>query len=168
MSGEERITGVITDWTNGLESRTSREDEYSPCYLLACLSCHTMLYAYISKLVNDGIVDIDGELYVLWVVRPDITEEINEAYSEGFQERVAARGKIVGWAPQQKVLSHPSVSCFLSHCGWNSTMEGVSNGMPFLCWPYFADQFLNGTLQNVEEGGCSSRNFKNFVEWMKA
>ena len=153
----------------------------------------------------------------LWVVRPDITVETNDAYPEGFQERVANRGQIVGWAPQQKVLSHPSVLCFLSHCGWNSTMEGVSNGVPFLCWPYFADQFLNETyicdvwkvglkldknqsgivtgeeiknkvekvvgdekfkaralelkrlaMQNVGEGGCSSNNFKNFVEWMKA
>jgi UDP:flavonoid glycosyltransferase YjiC (YdhE family) len=81
----------------------------------------------------------------LWVVRPDITTETSDAYPEGFQERVATRGRMVGWAPQQKVLSHPSISCFLSHCGWNSTMEGVSNGVPFLCWPYFADQFLNET-----------------------
>jgi UDP:flavonoid glycosyltransferase YjiC (YdhE family) len=81
----------------------------------------------------------------LWVVRPDITTETKDAYPEGFQERVATRGRMVGWAPQQKVLSHPSISCFLSHCGWNSTMEGVSNGVPFLCWPYFADQFLNET-----------------------
>ncbi|KAJ0098806.1 hypothetical protein Patl1_21698 [Pistacia atlantica] len=79
----------------------------------------------------------------LWVVRPDITEDANEAYPEGFQDRVANRGKMVGWAPQQKVLSHPSIACFFSHCGWNSTMEGVSNGVPFLCWPYFGDQFID-------------------------
>ncbi|KAJ4707321.1 UDP-glycosyltransferase [Melia azedarach] len=79
----------------------------------------------------------------LWVVRQDITEDANDAYPEGFQDRVATRGQIVSWAPQQKVLSHPSISCFLSHCGWNSTMEGVSNGVPFLCWPYFADQLMN-------------------------
>ncbi|KAK9107262.1 hypothetical protein Syun_023273 [Stephania yunnanensis] len=57
--------------------------------------------------------------------------------------RVASRGQIVGWAPQRDVLAHPSVSCFLSHYGWNSTIEGLSMGIPFLCWPYFADQFLN-------------------------
>ncbi|XP_065861991.1 UDP-glycosyltransferase 83A1-like [Euphorbia lathyris] len=80
----------------------------------------------------------------LWVVRPGTTNETN-VYPQGFEERVADRGKIVEWTPQQKVLSHPSVGCFLSHCGWNSTMEGVANGVSFLCWPYFADQFLNET-----------------------
>ncbi|GFZ19246.1 UDP-Glycosyltransferase superfamily protein [Actinidia rufa] len=79
----------------------------------------------------------------LWVVRPDITYEADDSYPKGFKERVETRGRLVGWAPQQKVLSHPSIACFLSHCGWNSTMESLSNGVPFLCWPYFADQFLN-------------------------
>ncbi|GLT75521.1 hypothetical protein SLA2020_472390 [Shorea laevis] len=79
----------------------------------------------------------------LWVVRPDITEAKDEAYPKGFQASVADRGQMVGWAPQQAVLSHRSIACFLSHCGWNSTLEGISNGVPFLCWPYFADQFMN-------------------------
>lgn len=79
----------------------------------------------------------------LWVVRQNMTDKVNDAYPKGFHDRVATRGLILGWAPQQKVLSHRSIACFLSHCGWNSTMEGLSNGIPFLCWPYFADQFLN-------------------------
>ena len=81
----------------------------------------------------------------LWVVRPGIADGTNNAYPKEFLDRVATRGRMVGWAPQQQVLRHPSVACFLSHCGWNSTVEGVSNGIPFLCWPYFADQFLNGS-----------------------
>ena len=79
----------------------------------------------------------------LWVVRANTVECKKEAYPPGFQDRGGTRGKIVHWAPQQKVLAHPSVACLLSHCGWNSAVEGVNSGLPFLCWPYFADQFLN-------------------------
>ncbi|KAG9440580.1 hypothetical protein H6P81_020745 [Aristolochia fimbriata] len=79
----------------------------------------------------------------LWVVRPNLMTGSAVAYPEIFFERVGERGKIVRWAPQQKVLAHRAVACFVSHCGWNSTTEGLSNGVPFLCWPYFADQFFN-------------------------
>ncbi|KAK6920968.1 UDP-glucuronosyl/UDP-glucosyltransferase [Dillenia turbinata] len=54
-------------------------------------------------------------------------------------------GKIVNWAPQEEVLAHPSTGCFVSHCGWNSVMEGISVGVPFLCWPCFADQLYAQT-----------------------
>ncbi|KAF7074745.1 hypothetical protein CFC21_079571 [Triticum aestivum] len=80
----------------------------------------------------------------LWVVRPDFTSDVlGKAWFDEFQSRIADKGMIVSWCPQQKVLAHPAVACFVSHCGWNSTMEGVRNGVPILCWPYFADQFTN-------------------------
>ncbi|KAK9198710.1 hypothetical protein WN944_013896 [Citrus x changshan-huyou] len=79
----------------------------------------------------------------LWVVRPDFMNKSHAKLPDGFVERVSDRGKLVEWAPQEKVLGHPSVACFLSHCGWNSTLEGLSMGVPFLCWPYFADQYQN-------------------------
>ncbi|XAR64070.1 hypothetical protein NMG60_11024274 [Bertholletia excelsa] len=76
----------------------------------------------------------------LWVVRLDFVNSPFQ-YPDGFKERVAGFGKIVEWAPQEEVLAHPSIACFFTHCGWNSTVEGLTAGVPFLCMPYFADHF---------------------------
>ncbi|KAG6399430.1 hypothetical protein SASPL_140911 [Salvia splendens] len=65
----------------------------------------------------------------------------------GLEERVGKRGLIIkGWAPQLSILSHPSTGGFLSHCGWNSTMEAIACGTPIMAWPIRGDQFYNAKL----------------------
>jgi hypothetical protein len=53
------------------------------------------------------------------------------------------RSVCLGWAPQRQVLQHPSIKVFVSHCGWNSLMEGVASGVPIVAWPVFAEQYIN-------------------------
>ncbi|KZV26974.1 anthocyanidin 3-O-glucosyltransferase 7-like [Dorcoceras hygrometricum] len=69
---------------------------------------------------------------------------------QGFFERTGRIGKLVEWAPQTEVLSHPSVGVFVTHCGWNSTLESILGGVPMICMPFFADQMINRRLmENV-------------------
>ncbi|KAF8015530.1 hypothetical protein BT93_H1143 [Corymbia citriodora subsp. variegata] len=71
----------------------------------------------------------------------------------GFKTRTRDIGFILpSWASQVEILSHPSVGGFLSHCGWNSTLESIANGVPMIAWPLYAEQRLNATLLSEEIG----------------
>ncbi|KAM7269193.1 hypothetical protein ACFE04_024690 [Oxalis oulophora] len=77
----------------------------------------------------------------LFVVRSDLTNQSSTSYLNEFVKTAGTQGKIVQWAPQELVLSHRSIACFLTHCGWSSSLEAITLGVPQLCWPYYADQF---------------------------
>ncbi|XP_010520267.1 PREDICTED: UDP-glycosyltransferase 76E2 isoform X2 [Tarenaya hassleriana] len=81
----------------------------------------------------------------LWVIRPGSIpgSEWTESLPEEFGRIVSERGHIVKWAPQKEVLSHSAVGCFWSHCGWNSTLESIGEGVPLICRPFSGDQRVN-------------------------
>ncbi|KAL2598121.1 hypothetical protein AAZV13_11G204300 [Glycine max] len=81
----------------------------------------------------------------LWVVRPGLIEGSKwlEPLPSGFMENLEGRGLIVKWAPQQEVLAHSSIGAFWTHNGWNSTLEGICEGVPMRCMPCFTDQKVN-------------------------
>ncbi|GKB36140.1 zeatin O-glucosyltransferase-like protein [Tanacetum coccineum] len=59
----------------------------------------------------------------------------------GLEEKVGERGLVLrGWAPQVEILGHSATGGFMSHCGWNSSMESISMGVPVATWPMHSDQ----------------------------
>ncbi|KAL3619937.1 hypothetical protein CASFOL_034849 [Castilleja foliolosa] len=83
----------------------------------------------------------------LWVIREKTANNDDEIDNKlSCLEEVEKRGKIVGWCSQLEVLTHRAVGCFVTHCGWNSTLESVSCGVPVVAFPKWTDQGTNAKL----------------------
>ncbi|XP_030513369.1 UDP-glycosyltransferase 72E3-like [Rhodamnia argentea] len=98
----------------------------------------------------------------VWVVRPPIESSAFGAYfrqekrtedgtpdylPDGFATRTRKVGLVLEmWAPQTEILAHESIGGFLSHCGWNSTLESLINEVPMVCWPLYAEQGMNSAM----------------------
>jgi scopoletin glucosyltransferase len=118
------------------------------CFGSICYFSDKQLYEIASGIENSGHKFI-------WVV-PEKKGKENESEEEkekwlpkGFEERNIKNKKgliIRGWAPQVMILSHTGVGAFMTHCGWNSTVEAVSAGIPMITWPMRGEQFYNEKL----------------------
>ncbi|KAL4642844.1 hypothetical protein ACB092_02G049300 [Castanea dentata] len=79
----------------------------------------------------------------LWVIR---AKENGEEEKLSCREELEQMGMIVPWCSQVEVLTHPSLGCFMTHCGWNSTLESLVLGVPMVAFPQWSDQGTNAKL----------------------
>ncbi|KAJ8638411.1 hypothetical protein MRB53_012678 [Persea americana] len=88
----------------------------------------------------------------MWVGKSGDNEIEMRRLPKGFLEKTTWRGMVVKWCPQERVLSHPSVACFLTHCGWNSSRESLCCGVPVISFPQWGDQVTNAKFLEEVRG----------------
>lgn len=85
----------------------------------------------------------NSEKPFLWIIRPDLVVGDSAVLPPEFVTKTKDRGMLASWCLQEQILKHPSIGGFLTHSGWNSTLESVCNGVPMISWPFFAEQQTN-------------------------
>ena len=81
----------------------------------------------------------NSNCYFLWIVR----ETEQKKLPTNFLQEIAEKGLVVSWCSQLEVLAHKAIGCFMTHCGWNSTLEALSLGVPMVAMPQWTDQPTN-------------------------
>ncbi|MBA0748496.1 hypothetical protein Gogos_005307 [Gossypium gossypioides] len=92
-------------------------------------------------------LELTGLPFLVALKPPMGAQTIESALPEGFQERVNGRGFVYGgWMPQQLILRHLSVGCFVTHCGSGSLAEAMVNDCQLVSVPHVGDQIINARL----------------------
>ncbi|XP_062212146.1 putative UDP-rhamnose:rhamnosyltransferase 1 [Phragmites australis] len=90
----------------------------------------------------------------LWGLRKPHGVPDADILPPGFEERTRGRGLVaMGWVPQISILAHDAVGAFLTHCGWNSIIEGLLFGHPLIMLPIHGDQGPNARLMEGRKIG---------------
>ncbi|KAJ0974986.1 hypothetical protein J5N97_016951 [Dioscorea zingiberensis] len=105
-------------------------------------------FGSVTVMTNKQLVEFawglaDSGLDFLWIIRPDLVRGDSAVLPQEFLTETQRRRMLASWCPQEQVLMHPAIGGFLTHGGWNSTLESICGGVPMLCWPFFAEQQTN-------------------------
>ncbi|KAK4566209.1 hypothetical protein RGQ29_002440 [Quercus rubra] len=101
-----------------------------------------------------------SKFHFLWVVKASEEAKLPEK----FVEEVGNKGLVVQWCSQLEVLSNKAIGCFLTHCGWNSTLEALSLGVPMVGVPQWTDQTMNAKyVQDVWKVGVRAKVCENGI-----
>ncbi|XP_026452427.1 UDP-glycosyltransferase 91C1-like [Papaver somniferum] len=104
--------------------------------------------------VNELAIGLESTgLPFFWVLRKPLNNS-EQSLPLGFEDRTSGRGLVyMKWAPQVKILGHPSIGGFLTHCGYNSVIEGLAFGRVLVLLPMLNDQGLNSRLLDGKKAG---------------
>ncbi|GKA04734.1 gallate 1-beta-glucosyltransferase-like protein [Tanacetum coccineum] len=115
-------------------------DSKKPCSVVY-ISFGTFVSFSQEQMSELGYGILNSGLSFLWALRKGAAFTVESGtLPKEFWESLGDKGMMVEWSPQAEVLSHPAVSCFVSHCGWNSTLEALSSGVPVVAFPGWGDQ----------------------------
>ncbi|VVB03292.1 unnamed protein product [Arabis nemorensis] len=114
--------------------------------------------AQLSSVQMEEIASAISNFSFLWVVRASEETKL----PSGFLETVDKdKSLVLKWSPQLQVLSNKAIGCFMTHCGWNSTMEALTLGVPMVAMPQWTDQPMNAKyIQDVWKVGVRVKTEK--------
>ncbi|KAF8696052.1 hypothetical protein HU200_036940 [Digitaria exilis] len=126
------------------------DDDHGCTAWLDARPARSVVFVAFGSLVNndsDEVAEIAAGLAAtgrpfLWVVRDD-NRALLSADALCFRDDDRERGMVVPWCAQGRLLAHPAVGCFVTHCGWNSTAEALAAGVPVVASPRWSDQRIN-------------------------
>ncbi|XVF00639.1 hypothetical protein REPUB_Repub04eG0018300 [Reevesia pubescens] len=122
-------------------------------------------FAVLPRIQMEEIFDgmIDSGYTFLWVIRP--SKDGDAGFENAIKNKMKEeQGLIVPWCSQVEVLNHRAIGCFVTHCGWNSTLECLVAGVPMIAFPRFAEQMTNAKLiDEVWETGVRVKVNENGV-----
>ncbi|KAJ9541517.1 hypothetical protein OSB04_028023 [Centaurea solstitialis] len=132
-SGEDFIGKAKDGYMEWLNTKPKSSVVYVSFGTLATLSMDQMEEIAIGLL--------DSRRPFLWIIR-----DIGIAEGLSKKEELKKQGRIVDWCNQVEVLCHKAIGCFLTHGGWNSTMEALAGGVRMVVFPQWSDQATNGKM----------------------